>query len=94
MHLGGIHAPERVCALLKKRLSVVLGHVSDPSAHLVRHGLCAPADLAGVGFEHAEDDVHGGRLAGAVGTDEPEQLALGDSERQVVEGHQVAIAAR
>jgi hypothetical protein len=78
----------------RKRLAVVLGHVSDPSAHLVRYGLSAPADLAGVGFEHAEDDAHGGGLAGAVGTDEPEQLALGDGERQVVEGHQVAIAAR
>jgi hypothetical protein len=77
----------------RKRLAMVLGHVSDPSAHLVRYGLSAPADLAGVGLEHAEDDAHGGGLAGAVGPDEPEQLALGDGERQVVEGHQVAIAA-
>jgi hypothetical protein len=50
-------------------------------------------DLAGVGLQHPQHDPHGGGLAGAVGTDEPEHLALGDGERQVVEGDQVAVAA-
>jgi hypothetical protein len=78
---------------LRKRLAVVFGQIADALAHLVRHGLSAPSDLTGVGFEHAEDDAHGGGLTGAVGPDEPEHLALGDGERQVVQGDQVAVAA-
>jgi hypothetical protein len=65
----------------KKRLSVVLGQVADASADLVVHGSSAPSELAGVGFEHAENDAHGGGLAGAVGADEAEHLARGDGER-------------
>jgi hypothetical protein len=72
---------------------VVLGEISESFADLVRHGLSAPLDLTGVGRQHPEDDPHRGGLAGPVGADEPEQLALGDGARQVVEGDQVAIAA-
>jgi hypothetical protein len=79
--------------LCRRRLSVVFGQVSEVFAHLDRHGLSAPADLAVIGFEHAEDDSHGGGLTGAVRPDEPEHLPLGDGERQVVERHQVAVAA-
>jgi len=50
-------------------------------------------DLAGIGFEDAEDDPHGGGLAGAVGPDEAEHLAFRDGEREFVEGDQVAVAA-
>jgi hypothetical protein len=81
-------------ALCRKRLSVVLGQVADALAHLVVHGSAAPAHLAGVRFQHAEDDPHGGGLAGAVGADEAEHLALGDGEGQLVESDQVAVAAR
>jgi hypothetical protein len=79
--------------LCRKRLSVVLGEISESFADLVRHGSSAPANLASIGRQHPEDDPHGGGLAGAVGADEAEHLALGDGERQVVEGDQVAVAA-
>jgi hypothetical protein len=66
--------------LLEKRLAVVPRQIADMLANFVVHGLSAPADLARVGFQHAEDDAHGAGLAGTVGPDEPEHLALGDSE--------------
>ena len=53
-----------------------------------------PADRAGVGRQHAEHDPHRGGLAGAVGADEAEHLAWRDGERQPVQGHHVAVAAR
>jgi hypothetical protein len=71
---------------------VVLGQVADVLADLVVHGLSAPPDLPRVGFQHAEDDPHGGGLAGAVGSDEAEQLPFGDGEGEVV-GRPVAVAA-
>jgi hypothetical protein len=49
--------------------------------------------LAGVRLQHAEDDAHGGGLAGPVGADEPERPPLGEGERQAVEGDQVADTA-
>jgi hypothetical protein len=78
---------------MRKRLSVVLGNVSDPMAQFVIPALSAPADLAGVGLQHPEHDPHGGGLARAVRADEPEHLPLGDGERQMVEGDQVTAAA-
>jgi hypothetical protein len=74
-------------------LAVLLGQVANPSADLAVHWLPAPADLAGVRFQHPEHDPHGGGLAGAVGPDEPEHLVLGHGEREVVQGDQVAVAA-
>jgi hypothetical protein len=53
-----------------------------------------PSDLAGVRLQHAEDDPHGGGLAGAVGPDESEHLVLSDGEREVVQRHHLAVAAR
>jgi hypothetical protein len=76
-----------------KRLAMVLGHEAEAAAGLDIYGPAAPSDLAGVGLEHAEDDAHGGGLAGAVGPGEPEHLPLGDEEGQVVEGDQGAAAA-
>jgi hypothetical protein len=78
---------------LKKRLAVVLGHEAEAAAGLDIHGPAAPADLTGVGLEHAEDDPHGGGLARPVGADEAEHLAFAHGEREVVEGDQVAVAA-
>jgi hypothetical protein len=49
-----------------------------------------PGHLARVGGEHAEDDPHGGRLAGAVGTDEPGHAARLDVKRDPVECPAVA----
>ena len=60
----------------------LLRHVAEAPAHRGVDGPVAPADLAAVGLEHAEDDPHRGGLAGAVGADESEQLSWLDGERQ------------
>ena len=44
-----------------------------------------PRDPAGVGLEDAERDPHRRRLAGPVRAEEPEDLARGDLEREIVE---------
>src|SRR4029450_11245466 len=81
------------CALSKKRLSVVLGHVAEAAAGLGVDRRATPAHLAPVRLQHPEHDPHGGGLAGAVRADEPEHLPFPDGERQVVQGHDVAVAA-
>jgi hypothetical protein len=70
-----------------------LRHVAHPLPGLGVDRAAPPADLAGVGLQHAEHDPHGGGLAGAVGTDEAEHLPLAHAEREVVEGHDLAVAA-
>src|SRR5207302_10584137 len=47
--------------------------------------LAEQPDLAGVGFEEAGDDVEQGRLAGTVGADQAEDLAVVDREADVVD---------
>jgi hypothetical protein len=54
--------------------------------------LAAPQHLTGVLLEHAERDAHGGRLAGAVWSDEPHDLPFGDIEREAVEGDGLPVA--
>jgi hypothetical protein len=76
----------------RTRSHVIFGHIPDPPAYPVVHQPSAPADLAAVGFQHAEDDAHGGGLAGAIGADEPEHLPLTDREGHVVKSKDVAIA--
>ena len=51
-------------------------------------------DLAGVGLQDAEGDPHRGGLAGAVGADEADDLAIGHRKRQSVERNRLAVAAR
>ena len=48
------------------------------------------ADLAGVGAQEAEQDADGGRLAGAVGTEEAVHLAGRDGQVEPVERADVA----
>jgi hypothetical protein len=50
-----------------------------------RHG-------AGIGAQQAGRDVHRGALAGAVRTEQPEDLAAPHVEREVVDGDAGAIA--
>jgi hypothetical protein len=63
--------------------------MSDVMAQFVIHALSAPA-TSGIGRQHYP---HGSCLARAVGAHEPEHLVLGDGERQVIEGDQIAVAA-
>ncbi len=44
-----------------------------------------------VGFAHALDALHRGRLARAVGPDQAEDLAFEDFERSFVDGHGFAV---
>ncbi len=44
-------------------------------------------DGARRGLEHAEDHVDGRGLAGAVGTEETDDLALADGERNGIDGN-------
>jgi hypothetical protein len=49
-------------------------------------------DRAPVGDPQPLDRLHGGGLAGAVGADDPEDLAPLDGERHVLDGHRAAAA--
>ena len=74
--------------------AALLRHVAEAGARLEVDRPAAPADLAAVGLEHAEDDPHRRRLAGAVRPHEAEELSRLDAEGEVVERDDVAVAAR
>ena len=74
--------------------AALLGHVAERPLHLAGDRLAAPAHVAGVGLQHAERDPHRRRLAGTVGADEADDLALGDVERQAVERDRLSVASR
>jgi hypothetical protein len=58
----------------------LLRHVTEARPGLERHRPPVEAHLAAVGREHAEDDAHRSRLAGAVRADEAEHLTGLDRE--------------
>ncbi len=100
LRLGGLDAvqPRHVGELVAyPHLGVeaaLLGHVAEvPPRPGVGLG-ALPANMAGVGLEHAQHDPHCRGLARAVGPDEPEQLAGRHLEGQIVEGDHVAVAPR
>ena len=67
----------------------------DPLAELLRSCTASrPSTLidAAVGPAQAADGFHGRRLAGAVGSEDAEDLASVDRERDVVDGERVAVA--
>ena len=72
--------------------ATLLGHVAEGALLLAPHRVSLPADLAAVRLEHPQRDTHGRRLAGAIGADEAEQLALFRPKREPVEGHSRAVA--
>ena len=57
--------------------AALLGHVAEAALLLSARPDALPADLAGVRFEDAEPDPHGGRLAGPVGAYEAQRLPSG-----------------
>ena len=94
--LGAIH-PVQPCEIHQLFVhahprieTTFLGHVPESSARLGVGGLTPPANLARVRLQHAEGDPHRGGLAGTVATHEPNQLAIGHDERDVVERDDVA----
>ena len=68
-------------------------HVAEVPPRLFVDRLAAPADLARVQAGHAEDGAHRGGLASAVRTEESEDLAGRDVERQPVERDDRAVPA-
>jgi len=70
----------------------LLRHVAEAGARRGIDLAAAPANRARVRLEHAEDDPHGRRLAGAVRPDEAEHLAGGDGEGHAVQRRDVAEA--
>ena len=52
----------------------------------------AIAGAAGVRLQEAREHLHGGRLAGAVGAEKAQHLALLDPERYAVDGDDVTEA--
>ena len=49
-------------------------------------------DASGVGFLEAGDDAQGGGLAAAGGSQQHQELAVGDRQRHVPDGEEVAVA--
>src|SRR5262249_199984 len=74
-----------------------VGHVAHDAANFlgaVVDRVAAHRRLAPGRVEQRGEDAHGGRLAGAVGSDEPVDVALLQLQRQPVEGVQVAVHLR
>jgi hypothetical protein len=102
---GGGRRPARVRAVQAREIDepvahahlrvqpALLRHVAEARARRGVDPPAAPAHLAAVGREHAEHDPHRRGLAGAVGSDEAEELARRDGERDPVERDDVAVAA-
>ena len=72
--------------MLGERQSGPDAAVDGPPGHVLAAEDHTPALRA----QNADDDAHQGGLAGAVGTDEAEQLALGHVERDVLDGNHSA----
>ena len=68
-----------------------LGHIAEPSSLRLAHGAPVPADLPGVEIGQSEDRSHRGRLAGAVRSEESDDVPGGDLERQIIQGGQRAV---
>src|SRR5205823_3919668 len=62
-----------------------LRHVPEPSPSGPAQRLPVPTNGPAAGAEHAEDDPHGGGLAGPVGADEPGHPPATDREGDVFE---------
>ncbi len=72
--------------------AALFGHVAEATASGVGDGLVAPADVAGIEVDEAEDATHGGGLAGAVGPEEAEHAAWLRAEAAALEGDNIAEA--
>ena len=103
-HLPGgprvrVVAAEQLQHLAHGQLAEVAGgleHDADPLAEVPPAPLRVEAehlDLAGVAVPVALEDLHGGRLAGPVRSQQREALALGDLEVDAADGFQLAVAA-
>ena len=72
----------------------LLGHVAEPRPHPPRIGQgieARQADTALVGSQQGGQDAQGGRFAGAVGTEQAVETALGDGEGDPLQSHDAAV---
>src|SRR5581483_3947621 len=72
--------------------AALLGHVADPAPDLEADRRTVPQHRAVVGEQRAEHDAHGGRLAGAVASDEAINLAGADGHVQAAHRHERPVA--
>ena len=102
-HRGGIGVASRQAVLLGEVRELLadahpriqpalLRHISESEACRAIHRATLPADRAAVGAGQAEDAAHRRRLAGAVGSEEPDDAAGRGLERGAVEGHHGPVA--
>lgn len=93
-----VEAAEEVDVLAYRELvedGDVLGHHAHAALEAVArggHGLAEELDPPLVVGEQLQDAVDGSGLAAAVGAEEPEDLPRPDGEREVVDGHEGAVA--
>ena len=64
--------------------------LADPVTRQAGDVLAPERDRAGIGFEESGDQVQRGRLAGAVGADEADDLAFFYVKPHITDGHQSA----
>ena len=72
--------------------AALLGHVADAAARGGVHRRAVPGHGSAVALKDAHDDAHGGRLAGAVGPHEADELVGAHVEGQGVEGLEAPIS--
>ena len=100
--LGARHAVEvgvEVEVLVHGEVGVepeALRHVGEPGLHAppgrATTEIAVEMRVAGARPQHAGEHAQGGRLAGAVGADEPEELAGRDLEVEAGDGHRASSA--
>jgi hypothetical protein len=66
--------------------AAVFGHIADALFRVLGHGAAEDGDGAAVGFKDVEEHTDSGGLAGAVGTQEAEDLAGADLEGDIFDG--------
>src|SRR5918992_728139 len=71
--------------------TTLLRHVAEAPSDLLSDLLSAPANFSRARFEHAQNDAHGRGLAGAIGSDEAQHLAVLNDKRQTVERRDVPV---
>ena len=71
----------------------LLGQETDFGSFLASRGSAQYLDGAGGGTKDVEDHPQSGGLAGSVSAEEPDQLAFGDGEAQMVYGDKIAEAS-
>lgn len=82
------------CTLSSSNTAIFCGTDADAPFQVVarlRHRLAEQADLATIVGEQLQDAIDGGRLSTAVRSEQAEDLARCDLEREVIERHRASV---